>query len=208
MSLIERFLLSSTQIFTRVAIVAALTTGVVLLAAPPASAHDDLVSSTPDSGDRLDAVPDTISLTYSDELLPIGAEVIVVSGDGRDWVNGEPEITQTTVTVQLLPEMPAAGYEVRWRVVSSDGHPISGIVPFTVGDADPLVRTPTASDAPEDDPDQSSQPGDRESADVLRVVVIGVAGAAAAIAIYLGFRFVRSRRRASLSSLNPKDRNP
>ena len=55
---------------------------------------------------------------------------------------GEPTVDATVVTAEILGDMPSADYEARWRVVSSDGHPIDGVVAFTL-DA-PTAETPSA----------------------------------------------------------------
>lgn len=168
----------------------------VLVASPPASAHDELVSSDPVSGQRLDAAPESVSLTFSADVLTVGAAIVVADAEGKDWVSGTPAIAAGVVTVALSGGMPAAGYEVRWRVVSSDGHPISGLVPFTIGDgqrlkrdggAAPAVADPTpgaaaAADAPRDDPG------------ILRVLLIGAGGAAGAAVLFALFQLLRRRR--------------
>ena len=99
---------------------------VVLATAVPASAHDELISSSPVVGEVMPAAPEVVSLVFSKEVLPMGAAVIVVDQAGHDWVAAEAVLNEVTVTAELEPGMPAAGYELRWRVVSSDGHPISG----------------------------------------------------------------------------------
>lgn len=110
----------------------------VLGFASPASAHDELVGSTPAAGDRLDAAPTEVVLTFSAAILPDGAAIEVVDADGTDWTAGNEVIDTNTLTVPLSADLAEAGYVVEWRVVSSDGHPISGAIPFAVGDAEPL----------------------------------------------------------------------
>ncbi|MFI8524797.1 copper resistance protein CopC [Promicromonospora sukumoe] len=119
-------------------LVAGLAVAVVALfaTAAPASAHDKLVSSDPASDETLQEAPETVSLTYSADVLDMGAAVVVTDGDGTDWVSDAPLIDGAVVTAALDPGLPDGGYEIRWRVVSSDGHPITGIVPFAVGDGE------------------------------------------------------------------------
>jgi len=151
----------------------------VVSASTPASAHDELLSSSPAPGERLPSAPDEIALTFSADVLDVGAEVVVADADGADWVAGDPAIASGTVMVPLREGMPVAGYEVRWRVVSSDGHPISGVIPFTVGDAAPLERAPvTAAPTP-----AAIAPAADDR--VPRVVVIGALGAGIALAVFL-----------------------
>lgn len=165
-----------------VAAVAVLATGV------PASAHDQLLSSSPAAGERLASAPEEISLSFSADVLDIGAEVVVADAAGVDWVGADPLLSAGVVTVPLRGELPAAGYEVRWRVVSSDGHPISGVVPFTVGDGAPLERVAAV---PTTDTAADAVAGD--SAAIPRVVTVAAVGAGIALVIFTVFFLFRRR---------------
>lgn len=173
----------------------------VLASVAPASAHDELLSSTPAANSRLDAAPASVSLEFSADLMDVGALIMVADAAGEDWAAGDATVELTTVAVPLAEGMPVGGYEVRWRVVSSDGHPISGVIPFTVGDADPLQREVAAesgTDGPTDADDavaqeQQSQ-NTRETEGVPRVVLIGAAGAAIAVAVFAAIYFLRRRK--------------
>lgn len=104
----------------------------LLAAAAPASAHDRLVSSDPANGAVLTTAPATITLTYNAELLPTGAQVAITDAAGSTVATGAPQVADTTVTAPLPADLPAGGYDVAWRVVSSDGHPIEGKFAFTL----------------------------------------------------------------------------
>ncbi|MEJ1089233.1 copper resistance CopC family protein [Microbacterium sp. Mu-80] len=121
-----------------------------LAVAAPASAHDELISSSPAADEQVTTVPEQITLTFSNELLALeensGTAMIVEDASGEDWVAGAPEVVADTVTVPLEPGMPNGSYLVTWKVVSSDGHPTSGEYSFSLAAADaPAVEpTPTA----------------------------------------------------------------
>lgn len=119
--------------------------GIAIFAAPAAQAHDQLVSSTPAADAVLVAAPESVELVYSEEVVELGVIIEVVGSDGEDWVAGTPTVASTIVTVPLRPGMFEGAYELRWRVVSSDGHPIDGTSTFTVTHAD---ETPAPSSAP------------------------------------------------------------
>ncbi|MDJ1113451.1 copper resistance CopC family protein [Microbacterium dauci] len=121
----------------------ALAAVAVVGVAAPASAHDELIGSTPASGEQLDAAPVEVVLTYSAAIATEGAAVTVVDAEGTEWAAGEHVIETNTLSFPLKADMPEAGYLIEWRVVSSDGHPISGTIPFAVGDAEPLTEAPT-----------------------------------------------------------------
>jgi methionine-rich copper-binding protein CopC len=168
---------------TRLPAVAASLAAVALILAPaaPAVAHDQLVSSSPSPDERLETAPSEVRLEFAADVMDVGALVMVVDGDGTDWVAAEvPTIDGPLATIQLLPDLPDAGYQVRWRVVSSDGHPISGFIPFTVGDGTPLALEV----APGAAVDQvTTTQAHQEQEAVWRLVLIGAGGAGAALAL-------------------------
>ncbi|MFE7507848.1 copper resistance protein CopC [Promicromonospora sp. NPDC057488] len=185
---------------TAVAVVALLAT------AAPASAHDKLVSSDPASDQTLREAPATVSLTYSADVLDMGAAVVVTDGDGTDWVSDAPAIDGATVTAVLDADMPDGGYEIRWRVVSSDGHPITGIVPFAVGDGeepgagdDVAAAEPEASEPATEaaTPNSSQNQTAQEDEGPWRVLLVGAGGAALAAALFALVHFLRRRSDAS-----------
>ena len=120
--------------------------GLLFAAAPPAAAHDQIVSSSPEAGGTVSEVPEQISLTFSGEILTDFSAVIVevVAPDGQNIASGEPIIDGTTVTQPVQPGQ-AGLFTVRWRVVSSDGHPISSEHQYTVE----TLTVPTSAPAPE-----------------------------------------------------------
>lgn len=185
----------------------------MLATAAPASAHDKLISSDPAADQRLAEAPSAVTLTFSADVLDMGAAVVVSDADGTDWVSAAPAVDGPTVTAVLDPGMPEAGYEIRWRVVSSDGHPITGLVPFTVGDGAPVegaaaagpdgaTPSPAAPGAAGTGADPGAQSSTRSSTQTqtaqedegpLRVVLVGAGGAAVAVALLALVQFLRRR---------------
>ncbi|SJM54769.1 Copper resistance protein CopC [Actinomycetales bacterium JB111] len=151
--------------------------------APPAQAHDTLLSSTPADGDRLETPPDEVVLTFSADPIDVGGEVLVVDTDGTSWADSEPEYSGREVTVGLDPDMPDGDFEIRWRVVSSDGHPIQGVIEFELDSGSGANSTSSEDEGsapsdgpagPTDDPaapsagastDPSDSPEDADQAD-------------------------------------------
>lgn len=107
-----------------------------------ASAHDTLVGSSPGDRDRLDDPPREIVLEFDATPMEVGAAIMVVDADGTDHRVGDPTVAAGQVRIELDRDLPEGGYEIRWRVVSSDGHPISGVVAFAVGDGEFLEPRP------------------------------------------------------------------
>lgn len=175
-----------------------------LMIATPASAHDQLMSSTPVADEQLAAAPESVSMTFSGDLLVLdesltGAVVLVVDASGKDWVTGEVTVAGRTVTAPLQADMPTAGYQVRWQVVSEDGHPIAGAIPFTIGDAEPMATESSATDETGASSEASSKQTDQNASTggILRVLLIGAGGAAFAVFVFLLVRFLRRPRTAT-----------
>lgn len=164
---------------------------VATLALPTsAAAHDVLEKMTPAEGTTMARLPDRVSMTFSDQPLPIGLQV-VVRGPAGDVAGGAPTIEGRTVTQALAPTAPGGDYTVLFRVTSTDGHPISGSWSFhaTVGldgstaTAGPSVAAPIP-DAPEVASAKESQFVPVLLSIVGTVILVGIAG----------FIVVRARR--------------
>jgi copper resistance protein C len=107
---------------------------VLLGLATPASAHNNLVSSTPAENSSMADGPTTIELVF-DKPVQKGEGLNTVSVTGPDhtgWKTGDVDISGNKATASLDELGPAGKYQVEYRVVSADGHPVSGEVPFTL----------------------------------------------------------------------------
>lgn len=136
-----------------------LATGVLIAAqvlmAPTASAHDALTASSPADGAQLPTFPPAITLTFNGPVSTEFSQVTVTGPDGAAWQAGAPQVSDDTVTQPLTPQGPAGSYEVAWRVVSSDGHPISGVFSYVVTTGPPITAEPSTASAP---PSESTSP--------------------------------------------------
>lgn len=105
--------------------------GLTLASASPALAHDELI----DSGLEFEGSTGELSavnLSFSNDIMDVGTEIIVTDEGGADVSSAEPEVSGPTVRQALDAPLPAGAYQVAWRVVSSDGHPIQGGFVFEV----------------------------------------------------------------------------
>lgn len=162
---------------TRLLVAAGLVLGLAAASsASPALAHDDLLASDPAADSTVAALPDELTLTYSGVLIDeAGANAIsVTDAAGTELADGAPVLDGTTVT-QVLSGESQGPITVRWRVVSSDGHPISGEYSFTAGDA---AAAPTA---PGDSTAESAADEGLPAAFWIVVTVIAVAGVIALV---------------------------
>jgi copper resistance protein C len=102
----------------------------MLAAAAPAFAHSQLVSSDPSDGANLDAGPAQVSLTFNEDMPPGFDTIAVIGPDGAAWQAGEVTASGPTISIPLAPLGPAGRYQIGYRVVSADGHPVQGSISF------------------------------------------------------------------------------
>ncbi|MGP3535112.1 copper resistance protein CopC [Microbacterium sp. RD1] len=171
----------------------------VFAGALPATAHDQLLETDPADGAAVDALPAELTLTFSAELLSDGGgnEVQVTAADGSALTDGPAVVDGTTLIQPLLASEASGAVSVLWRVVSSDGHPISGEFSFTVAGAPaPTTSASTPSAAASTEPEASPEPtmttlvtSDEEAGmpvwiwAVLGVVAVAILGAVVALLV-------------------------
>lgn len=108
---------------------------VLLLTAMPhgADAHSQLKSSVPASGAVLDEAPAEAVVVF-DEEARVTSLRLFDTDSGPIALAADPVKAPGTASV-ALPPLPAGAYELEWRAISVDGHPIRGRVRFEVGSA-------------------------------------------------------------------------
>jgi methionine-rich copper-binding protein CopC len=110
--------------------------GLFALAAP-ASAHNSLTGSNPADKAALDAGPAEIVLTFDQPVQEgDGLNSVAVTGpDGEQWQGGAATVASNVVTAPVRELGPSGTYTIGYRIVSADGHPVSGELTFTVNTA-------------------------------------------------------------------------
>ncbi|WP_262852515.1 copper resistance CopC family protein [Mumia quercus] len=105
--------------------------GLLLVGSPTAHGHAVLVSTTPEDGATVATMPNEIVLTFN-ERVTTPAYVVAEAPDGTKVASGEARTDGTSVRATTEPAGIAGKYRISYRVVSADGHPISGSVYVTV----------------------------------------------------------------------------
>lgn len=171
--------------------------------AAPAQAHDQIISTSPSEDGHVDTAPAEVSMVYTDSLIEVGAVVLVMDDAEKDWADGPVALDGPTAVQAIKAGMPDGVYQVRWRVVSSDGHPISGVYDFAVGTATLTTDTSTQSnsdtsataDPAAAGPDEGTASGSTSTPSTApSTVVVGLLGAIAGLAVFGGVLWFRSRR--------------
>ncbi len=120
------------RLLAAAATVVVTTAAALLLAAAPASAHTRLLSSDPADGSSRDDAPTRVSLLFNEDIEAGFATVTVVGPDGSRYQTGTVSTSGGEVAIGVAPLGPAGVYQVGYRVVSDDGHPVQGAVSFTL----------------------------------------------------------------------------
>lgn len=160
----------------------------------PAQAHTSLVSVNPAEGSRTEAVPEQIVLTFSEDLRQPSEASLLVDGSA---IAVEVEVDGPRLVVVPPADAVAGAYEVNYRVVSGDGHPVTGTHAFTVTGDDGVVADEPAPAAtpPATEPAAEDQEGAADAQDddsvwtsplLLGVLVAAVALGAAALLLVRG----------------------
>jgi methionine-rich copper-binding protein CopC len=150
--------------FLRTVAVGLLAGLALLLGSTPALAHTKLLSSDPADGASLDSAPQRVSLTFNETMTPGFSTITVVGPDGAHYETGQVGAEGGTVSIALLPLGAAGRYEIGYRVVSADGHPVTGSVAFTLTTPGPDATTaapdPAAAPAAPAAPPPAAAPAD------------------------------------------------
>ena len=123
-----------------------------VLMAPTGSAHADLQVSTPGGGESLEVAPEEIRLTFSEELFEELVEISILDAAGDLYSTIGVEQTPppgTDVIFPWPPQAPPGEYSIAYRVVSADGHPVTGTVSFSYAATapEPSALEPSSSDS-------------------------------------------------------------
>lgn len=168
MSTNPRFAVRTTIPLVRTTAITLLCGLALLLGAGTAAAHTRLLGSDPADGARLDTAPQRVSLEFNEAMQPDFSTITVVGPDGAEFQTGAVTADGRVVSTGVSPLGAAGRYEIGYRVISEDGHPVTGSVAFTLTTPGPTSATPedvaptTATAAPALPTDDGGDGGDRD----------------------------------------------
>ncbi|MEU8378043.1 copper resistance CopC family protein [Streptosporangium sp. NPDC048865] len=174
-----------------------LASAALLGAVTPAQAHNVLISSDPKDGAELATGPKKITLTFDQPVRQGFAQISVIGPDGAQWQEGKTVVDRAKVSVGVKPLGPAGVYSVGYRILSSDGHPVSSKITFTLtvpGQAAPAqapAAEPVASAAAPQDPGLGAQAAEAAQNGGAGMAVLWIAGS---IVVLGGATVVAMRR--------------
>jgi methionine-rich copper-binding protein CopC len=129
-------------------VVALLIFSIAILIMPPAAnAHVSVISTSPQYQSTIDALPERIVIGFNSPLIVLGAAktntVDVINPNGESITAADVKVDGSTISVALNQSKAVAGdYTVRYRVVSTDGHAVSGSYHFLLSTGQPAAPLP------------------------------------------------------------------
>lgn len=201
----------------RLAVAALLAGGATVGIAAPAFAHDQLVGTeiVTDSAGAIESV----QLSFNNNVIDAGTEIAVTDEAGESVAEGAPAVAGPAVAQDLADDLADGGYDVVWRVVSSDGHPIDGAFAFTVADgAADIVAESAEEEAEHSHEDGESHDHDHDDAEATAPdeaegdssnvgtgIAIGVGGLVVVIAAIATITVGQRRRRQAFGDDSDTD---
>jgi methionine-rich copper-binding protein CopC len=123
------------MVFALLNILHASTRGVLLLLALllgslTAAAHSELRRSVPAAGAVLMHAPEQIELHFNER---VQLTALRLYREGSEEISLPRRAIRTATTeIITLPPLPSGAYRAEWRIISADGHPAGGAIPFRI----------------------------------------------------------------------------
>jgi methionine-rich copper-binding protein CopC len=118
-----------------------------------ASAHTDLVSTSPTADSDVNASQETISLTFGEPPLVDGAAIVVMNSSGDIWDSPAPALDGASLSIPWPADLTPGKVTVQWRATADDGHVLSGEFVFNYTAAAEGGVAPSASALPAESAD-------------------------------------------------------
>ncbi len=197
------------RIAAAVVLVLASALGAASAAVAAVPMHAQLVTTTPGDGATVRTTAKVV-LTFSEDINPKFIEMRV-DGPGGDEADGQPSGDGARVTQPLVVPLPAGEHTVTYRVVSDDGHPVSGSFTFTstrsaaratptatpsstpTTEAPPTTAAATPTPSPSSTPSPSVVPASTTSDGAPGWLVPALVGLIAVVLLAGGFLLSRRR---------------
>lgn len=117
----------------------AIVAAFIFVSAAPAAAHTALEASSPKDGGTIDVAPSRVLMRFTEPVLNSGYRLVVIGPDDRAYQAGAAQIAGKEVTQALKPLGASGEYRVEFRIVSADGHPLTGGLRFTLSKPGPAA---------------------------------------------------------------------
>ncbi|MBC2122703.1 copper resistance CopC/CopD family protein [Listeria marthii] len=101
------------------------------------SAHAYLENSNPADQSHIKTAPEKVTLVFNEEIEADFPLIEVKNSSGKRVETGKTAVSKKNnhmVEASLPADLKADVYSVSWRVVSADGHAVTGLISFKLGD--------------------------------------------------------------------------
>ena len=119
-----------------------------------ASAHTELLSTSPAADSDVNASQETISLTFAEPPLVDGAAIVVMNSSGDILDSPAPALDGASLYIPWPADLTSGKVTVQWRATADDGHVLSGefVFNYTAAAEGGMAPSPAASTLPSAEP--------------------------------------------------------
>ncbi|OAB45346.1 copper resistance protein CopC [Paenibacillus glacialis] len=114
---------------------------------PSIYAHAYLQQSSPAANETVIDSPSKITLQFNESIQP-AFHSISVSNSAGERVDLDdsyiPDNQPKTLEGNVRPNLPEGIYIIGWKIISGDGHPLEGNIPFQIGAGSSSINVPSA----------------------------------------------------------------
>lgn len=150
-----------------------------LFPASMSAAHSQLMESLPADDSVVDEPPSSVTFVFNENLIEANNTIAIVDATGNVVHTERVSPDDNEVSIAWPDSLSEGVWQVSYRVVSADGHPVQGAIVFTVN-SDQFATEPQSSTRPAtpDDANASatsvvSQTEEMESTQVFPLVLGG-----------------------------------
>ena len=117
-----------------------------------ASAHTDLISTSPAADSDVNASQEAISLTFAEPPLVDGAAIVVMNSSGDILDSPAPALEGASLSIPWPADLTTGKTTIQWRATAQDGHVESGefVFNYTAAAEGGMAPSPAASAVPTD----------------------------------------------------------
>lgn len=119
-----------------------------------ASAHTELLSTSPAADSDVNTSQETISLTFAEPPLVDGAAIVVMNSSGDILDSPAPALDGASLYIPWPADLTPGNVTVQWRATADDGHVLSGefVFNYTAAAEGGMAPSPAASTLPSAEP--------------------------------------------------------
>jgi len=110
-------------------------------------AHAYLQQSTPSANETVLGSPSKITLQFNESIQPAFHSIQVTNSAGERVDLDDSHIADNqpkTLEGSVQANLPDGLYIIGWKIISGDGHPLEGNIPFQIGNSSSSTNVPTA----------------------------------------------------------------